>query len=399
MKLLIFLGEKNLDTTKMDDYTPEVSCSVPLLLDQDAIDTNCSKPDAPILLSMTYSDKNVPNNETSTGLQKGNVEKYCVTHENELHNSTCTSKINNNTKSIHSIQHEMELSNDSSGHFPGTSHYKKPVDANVDMEAYFKEPETTPYLSHNTFQNTELEQVKIETNSSGVGMSLSDGYVPATVIYNNSSSGFSSHDKLESCVDNDSYNDDSLDSRTVECLQLNFNTNTIHQNKRNNAQSSSESGTRYSMQNGEGSISICPTKNVPQLSNIKHNINDGYKTIDEINKIIKPVMNNIDVTARHIIESPTDIIQDQEPEEDSTGIDNSVFTIAGKTEHNIEEFSNIAHLNKLVIVKLSDLQKDSQSTGCSDVDNRNLLHVDENRNTCQQDGSLQVIGVNFNTHI
>jgi hypothetical protein len=299
MKLLIFLGDTNLDTTKMDEYTPEVSCSVPLLLGQDAINTNCSKPDAPILLSMTYSDKNVPNNETSTGLQKGNLEKYCVTHENELHNSICTSKINNITKSIHSIQHEMELSNNSSGQCPGTSHYKKPVDANVDMEAYFKEPETTPYLSHNTFQNTELEQVEIETNSSGVGMSLSDGYLPAPVIYNNSSSRFCSHDKLESCVNNDSYNDDLLDSITVECLQFNFSTNEMHQNKRNNAQSSSESVTRYSMQNGEALISTCPTKNVPQLSNIKHNINDDYKRldeIDEINKIIKPVMNNIDVT-------------------------------------------------------------------------------------------------------
>ena len=40
-------------------------------------------------------------------------------------------------------------------------------------------------------------------------------------------------------------------------------------------------------------------------------------------------------------EPPTDIIQDQEPEEDSTGMDRRVFTIAGKTEHNIEEFSNI----------------------------------------------------------
>jgi uncharacterized protein YeeX (DUF496 family) len=73
----------------------------------------------------------------------------------------------------------------------------------------------------------------------------------------------------------------------------------MHQNKRNNAQSSSESVTRYSMQNGEELISTCPTKNVPQLSNIKHNINDDYKRIDEIdeiNKIIKPVMNNIDVT-------------------------------------------------------------------------------------------------------
>ena len=311
-EVINILGDKNLDIRKMDDYTPEVSCSVPLLLGQDAIDTNCSKPAAPILRFMTYSDKNGPNNETSTGLQKGNLEKYCVTHENELHNSTCTSKINNNTKYIHSIQHEMELPNDSSGQFPGTSHYKKPVVANVDIEAYFKEPETTPYLSHNTFQNTELEQVKIETNSSGVGMSLSD-YLPAPVIYNNSSSGFSSHDKIESCIDNDSYNDDSLDSSTVECLQFNFNTSKIHQNKRNNAQSSSGSVTRHSMQNGEGLISICPTKNVPQ-----QNINDGYKTIDEINKIIKPVMNNIDVTTCQIIEPPTDIIQDQEPEEDST---------------------------------------------------------------------------------
>lgn len=80
-------------------------------------------------------------------------------------------------------------------------------------------------------------------------------------------------------------------------------------------------------------------------------------------------------------------------------MDRRVFTITGKTEHNIEEFSNIAHLNKLVIVKLSDLQKESQSAGCSDVDSRNVLHVDQNRNTCQQEGSTQVIDVNFNTHI
>jgi hypothetical protein len=45
-------------------------------------------------------------------------------------------------------------------------------------------------------------------------------------------------------------------------------------------------GTRYSMQNGEALISTCPTKNVPQLSNIKHNINDDYKRIDEIEHLV-----------------------------------------------------------------------------------------------------------------